>query len=385
MATVRKCLEAAFSWYMSRLQDQQKWEIVNHWKLHKNISQAARACNVSLKVARTWIKRFQETGTVACKEGQGRKQLLSAEDASLAVDLLISDKFEGAEAVAKEVSRRQKIKVILHRTTLGRAAKRQAVVEGRDYKADRGRPCKDLADDTKSQRLAFCKKWNKPRFKAFWKKVLFTDRCKFHFRYPGCKVSRVQYVYKKDGKRRAKISTHPQTVNLYAGICFFGVTSCQEVEGTTKFKASARNKKGELARNITTERYKTVLRDGLLPSGNAVFKKHGISSWVFQQDNDPTHKVASAVIKVWNGGSTSKVELLDPWPPNSPDLNPIENVWSYVQARVDKLGCRDFDEFRGAVHKEIKNLPKDMLRNLVTSMPDRLDACEGAKGDRTKY
>ncbi len=206
-----------------------------------------------------------------------------------------------------------------------------------------------------------------------------------HFRYPGCKVSRVQYVYKKGGKRRAKISTHPQTVNLYCGISYFGVTKSQEVEGTTKFRASARNKKGELGRNITTERYKAVLKCGLLPSGSAIFQRHGISSWVLQQDNDPTHRVAKAVIKEWNGGSGTKVELLDPWPPNSPDLNPIENVWSYVQARVDRMGCKTFDEFRGAVLRELENLPKSLLRKLVTSMPDRLAACEKANGDRTKY
>lgn len=370
---------------MSRLQDQQKWAIVNHWKVHKNISQAAGACNVSLKAARTWIKRFQETGTVNQKEGQGRKQLLSAEDASLAVDLLISDEFEGAEAVAKEVSKRQKRKFVVHRTTLGRAAKRQAIVEGREYKVDRGKPSKELSDDTKAKRLAFCKKWNKSRNSAFWKKVLFTDRCKFHFRYPGCKVSRVQYVLKKGGKRRAKISSHPQTVNLYAGISYFGVTKSQEVEGTTKFNSSARNKRGELARNITAERYRSVLTGALLPGGSAIFQGQGIPAWVLQQDNDPTHRVAKGVIKEWNGRSGTRVELLDPWPPNSPDLNPIENVWSYVQARVDRMGCRTFDEFRGAVLREIQNLPRSFLRKLVASMPSRLAACEKAKGDRTKY
>jgi hypothetical protein len=55
-----------------------------------------------------------------------------------------------------------------------------------------------------------------------------------------------------------------------------------------------------------------------------------------------------AIIAAWQDyGSVAMFEgqqVLRDWPPNSPDLNPIEHVWAYVQARVNVLGCYFFDE-----------------------------------------
>lgn len=57
---------------------------------------------------------------------------------------------------------------------------------------------------------------------------------------------------------------------------------------------------------------------------------------VFMHDNAPSH--ASNHTKQWLSEQGLRNEKLMVWPPNSPDLNPIENFWSIVKQKVYKNG-----------------------------------------------
>ena len=73
------------------------------------------------------------------------------------------------------------------------------------------------------------------------------------------------------------------------------------------------------------------------------------------------------------------------WPPSSHDLSPIENLWGRVKGKVDKRGCKTFDELQLTVMCVIKNVPKPILRAYSNSMKARLAQAIHPEGAKTSY
>lgn len=105
---------------------------------------------------------------------------------------------------------------------------------------------------------------------------------------------------------------------------------------------------------------------------------------MFQKDNDLTHKGNRGWIKELKK-NRGMVELMDPWPPNSPDLNPIENVWSWVNQKVRQKGCSSFKEFQAEVLNTLKNIPQSFITNLYASMPRRISKVLEEEGGKISY
>jgi transposase/putative hemolysin len=353
---------------MVRLTAKQRLSIVLHMEETPNVQRTARMVGCSVKAVRRWWERDRATGGVEAKKSPGKRKVLTDDGAEEALKLLTKP---GQCNTATRVALQFKVS----KATIIRGAKRIAAEAGDELVCRRGRPRKAMTKRTKEKRLEFIRLH---RHRKCWDNVMFTDRKRFEFAYPGCKVSQTRWVLKSKTKQDEDDTyqpNHPYSINVYLGLTRFGLTSAHRVAGTSKLVSQYCNKKGQRAKNITCQEYRQVLLSTLLPQGEKIFSEMGISRWWFQQDNDPSHVNAQSIISEFNQqrrGASTKVCLLPGWPPNSPDLNLIENLWSWLQARVNAKGCQSFEEFSKALDEAIVAVPKQSRVKLYNSMTNRL-------------
>ena len=80
---------------------------------------------------------------------------------------------------------------------------------------------------------------------------------------------------------------------------------------------------------------------------------------------------------------TRELERLPAWPPNSPDLNLIEIVWSWMVQDIAKGGWpKTPEDLMDAVLRAWDNVSLDSFRELVRSYRQRLMAIHSRDGDR---
>jgi hypothetical protein len=98
---------------------------------------------------------------------------------------------------------------------------------------------------------------------------------------------------------------------------------------------------------MDSDKYIEVLSNGLLRT----MEKFGLNTEnvIFMQDNDP--KYTSKKTKEWL--KINKINCLE-WKPQSPDMNPIENLWDIIDRRLGKKKekCNNTEELRELLKEE---------------------------------
>ena len=218
-----------------------------------------------------------------------------------------------------------------------------------------------LTDGMKHKRLAWAETY-KDWTKEDWRKVLFSDES--HFLVQG---QRSQYVRRSKNEdireeHMNQLVKNPEKRMFWGSFSYNGVGSLSPVEGI-----------------MNAEKYMQVINNNVQKDMEEAFPN---SEGIFQQDLAPCHRAK----KVNTLLSEKGIRLLD-WPGNSPDLNPIENLWAIVKLEAQNRDCTTIEKMTQAIINIWFSEPKmkHHCSKLVDSMPKRVKEVIRKRGGHIKY
>jgi transposase len=191
-----------------------------------------------------------------------------------------------------------------------------------------------------------------------WAKVIFTDEARFGFRSDGS-----IRVWRKRGERYST-SCMTTTSTSRASIMLWGYISWNGVGLITR-----------CSNRMTSMEYISVMNASSIP----LLPQFQL---IYMDDNAPIHR--SNVVKRWK--EENEVECLE-WPPYSPDLNPIENIWAFLKKGLRNLAepPLNLEELHVQVVRLWDLIPLTFIRHLYESMPRRMQLCLKNRGFPIKY
>lgn len=247
----------------------------------------------------------------------------------------------------------------IHRSTVDKYLKMEGL---KTYVQQKKR---GLTKDQKAARLKFARDhlhWTVDD----WKQVMFSDETIFSRIGPYGK----KFYHKRPEKQR--LGPNPEQeikqggggkLMIWGCITYFGIgDSCSLPQG------------------LDSETYVDVLQDYIIQSRD--YYNMDSKKFMFQHDNCKVH--TANIVK--NFFRKSKINVME-WPVNSPDLSPIENVWSYCKYHLDQYenDPDDLDDLWERVQDIWNMIPVEYLRSLYESMPKRMQSLYRNRGGHITY
>lgn len=210
-------------------------------------------------------------------------------------------------------------------------------------------------------RIEFCKTM-KDKSSEWWEKVMFSDESIFQ------QVRNIGYNYVRrpkgerlNPKYTTKSFKHPPSVMVWGAI---------SAKGPCGFHIFEKNEK------LNAETYIKLL------DCNLKINMKLSNTQIFMQDSAPSH--TAHLVKNWFNNRA--ISLLPSWPPNSPDLNVIENCWEIMKRRVAAIQPTSHDDLVKSLTEIWRSeITAEYCGSLVHSMPRRIQGVLKNKGYPSKY
>jgi len=106
--------------------------------------------------------------------------------------------------------------------------------------------------------------------------------------------------------------------------------------------------------------------------------------FTFQQDSAPVHRARDTIELLRH--STPDFIAPHMWPPNSPDLNPVDYaIWSIMQQRLYQTRVHDIDELQQRLITVWCGLEQCAVDDAIHQWQRHLRACVNAEGGRFEH
>ena len=349
----------------THLSEFEKGEIFAMYSHNYSTTEIANFIGRGWSTVRMWIKRWEEEHNFETKPRSGRPRvtlpgedrlvkIVSLQDPNLtavSIAAIIRDNDDNPKASAVTIRRR-----LISFGIYARRRRKKPLLSPANIKA----------------RLAWAKAhqdWTVEQ----WRKVLWSDESPFML-FPGSRG----YVRRRACDDMKKKHLAPTVKHGGGSVmvwgCFHGsgVGVLKRVEGT-----------------IDSEAYRQILIHQAMPELKKLISQEPTHvRWIFQQDNAKPHtaKIVKQYLdtkqREWGG----RLEIME-WPSQSPDLNPIENAWSFIKRKLrhrEKKPSSHQDLYQ-QIFEIWREFPSRILINLIESMPRRVQMVIRARGGSTKY
>jgi len=199
-----------------------------------------------------------------------------------------------------------------------------------------------------------CRKaWAKKYMKLDWRHVIFTDECRISCDGPDS--------FKRGWVREGwQPSTFNRRQQRGGSVMFWLAIHGENILGPFKIDG-----------NLNSHKYCELLESKFMPYVHS-FSKNDQKKLVLMQDNAPSH--ASNYTSQFLDNNKFKENRFMEWPSNSPDLNPIENLFSRIKSDLYKAGTSysNKNDLWTALKMTIHQIDKKLVSSLTTSMDSRV-------------
>lgn len=317
-------------------------EIAALLKVCRSKAEVARRAVVSRCVVQNIAKKIANRESLGNRKGQGRHRVSTPAGDRQLKRLSYQQRTKSSRRLAPEWSS------LIGRPVSARTVRRRLYSQGiKSYVAMR-RPFRTRAQVKK--RLNWCNKmllWSISQ----WSQIVWSDESHFEL------INRKNRIYirRRHCEENFDFNFQPR---IQAGGGHVSVWGCMTANGP-----------GPICfyeGRLNAPAYINIIKDHLPLCLITKFGRNHCD-WYYQQDNAPCHRATRTI----NWLKKKKIKLLE-WPPSSPDLNPIESLWSVVDRELEKLTITSTGQLKEAIEKTWKNLDVNLCKRLVESMPNRV-------------